>query len=181
MHSRTNLDRSTGCGDSPRRWRECALAKRVFILHNLMMRVGDRLVADLDLTSSRWLLLGAVADRPEPPTMSELSNDAVLSLQNVSRMVAAMEAVGLLERVPTPGGGRAVRVRLTEKGRELHEATKERGCRFATGFLEGIGGAEVERLEIDLDRLIDNLERLETQLMTRRAETPAAQDLESEA
>lgn len=151
--------------DDPRRWREAPLAKRVFILHNLMMRVGDRLVADLGLTSSRWLLLGAVADRPEPATLTELSEDAVLSLQNVSRMVAAMEADGLLERVVTPGAGRAVRIRLTERGWALQEQTKLRAERFAAAFLAGLGEADVSLLEGRLEHLVANLERLETELL----------------
>jgi DNA-binding MarR family transcriptional regulator len=167
LHSKTGAQASSDCtaADDPRRWREAPLAKRVFILHNLMMRIGDRLVADLGLTSSRWLLLGAVADRPEPPTLSELSGDAVLSLQNVSRMVAAMEQDGLLVRSATPGGGRGLRVRLTDRGRALHEQTKRRAERFAAAFLLGIPREGAARLEADFERLIGNLEKLETELL----------------
>lgn len=171
-----NAGSSGGCTspEDPRRWREAPLAKRVFILHNLMMRIGDRLVADLGLTGSRWLLLGAVADRPEPPTLTELSSDAVLSLQNVSRMVAAMEGAGLLERFAKPGRGRAMCVRLTEQGLALHEQTKRRAERFAVAFLEGLTGAEVFGLETDFERLIGNLERLESELLA--APTGAASE-----
>lgn len=149
------------CSVGPRRWKEAPLAQRLFIIHNMMMRIGDRLVAHLGLTSSRWLLLGAVANRPEPPMLSDLSNDALLSLQNVSRMVASMEADGLFERFTKPGMGRATYIRLTDKGLAIHERTKAQSCRFAEAFLVGTSADDVERMETDLEHLIKNLEALE--------------------
>lgn len=152
------------CQNGPRRWKEAPLAQRLFIIHNMMMRIGDRLVADLGLTGSRWLLLGAVANRAEPPMLSELSADSLLSLQNVSRMVACMEEDGLLERFSKPGGGRAIFVRLTAKGCEVHGQTKERARRFASSFLKGVDEPSIERMERELERLITNLESLENVL-----------------
>lgn len=160
--------------DDPRRWRDAPLAQRLFIVHNLMMRVGDRLVSDLGLTSSRWLLLGAVARRSEPATLSELSEDALLSLQNVSRMVACMEEDGLLQRLTRPGSGRAVYVRLTDAGRSVHERTKHAAQRFAAAFLAGMTDADIERMEDGLEQLIGNLEGLELELCAekRAPQTP---------
>ncbi|MBL8746400.1 MAG: MarR family transcriptional regulator [Phycisphaerae bacterium] len=164
------------CSIGPRRWKEAPLAQRLFILHNMMMRIGDRLVAPLGLTSSRWLLLGAVANRAEAPMLSDLSNDALLSLQNISRMVACMEADGLLERFTRPGTGRATYIRLTEKGREVHEKTKVQARRFAEAFLAGTCPAEIERLESELEHLIQNLEALEREVCVTPA--PAAMCVE---
>lgn len=157
------------CAEGPRRWKDCALAQRMFIIHNMMMRIGDRLVAPLGLTSSRWLLLGAVANRPEPPMLSDLSGDALLSLQNVSRMVACMEEDGLLERFTKPGMGRATFVRVTDRGHEIHARTKVQGQRFAEAFLMSMNPSDIDRMESDLDRLIGNLGVLETELWTAAA------------
>lgn len=170
---------SGGCVDGPRRWKEAPLAQRLFIIHNMMMRIGDRLVAHLGLTSSRWLLLGAVANRPEPPMLSELSNDALLSLQNVSRMVACMEEDGLVERFTRPGMGRATFVRLTGRGRAIHDQAREAAKRFSQTFLAGLAPAEVDRLEGDLDRLIGNLERLERELCGAPPASASEPDAES--
>ncbi|MDX2114700.1 MAG: MarR family transcriptional regulator [Planctomycetota bacterium] len=157
---------SDGC-DDPRRCREAPLCKRLFIINNMMLRLGDRLVAHLGLTTSRWLLLSSIAKRPEAPTLSELSEDGLLSLQNVSRMVAAMEADGLLERFSRPGQGRATFVRLTESGLAIHEQTKLAGLVFTQSFLSGLSESDTARMEGDLDRLIDNLESLERSLEER--------------
>lgn len=158
--------RRPGCafdGD-PRRWRESPLAQRVFILHNLVMRVGDRLVSDLGLTSARWLLLGVLEKFDQPPTLSELSQDGLLTRQNVSRMVAAMEGEGLVERFTQQGRGRSVFVRMTQHGADVLERAEDAARQFAAGFLPGVSAAEVEQAERLLERLIGNLEAFEKAL-----------------
>ncbi len=143
---------------------ESALVRRLFTVHNMMMRVGDRLAGPIGLTSSRWLLLCALGRREQPPTVSELSDDAMLSAQNVSRMLASMESEGLVERLPALGRGRAVLVRLTEQGAATLERTRELAERFEESFLRDVSGEEVSRLEKDLQKLIENLERFEKEL-----------------
>lgn len=148
----------------PRRWKNAPLAQRVFILHNLMMKIGDRLVAEHGLTSSRWLLLGALEQFEEAPTLSELCSSALLSLQNVSRMVASLEADGLVERYTLPGRGRSVFVRLTERGVRTLEEAEHAAARFSAALLSGIDDDEVEGMERRLERLIGNLEALDAEL-----------------
>lgn len=150
--------------EDPRRWREAPLAQRVFILHNQIMRVSDRLVAPLGLTSSRWLLLGALEKYQSPPTLSELSQDGLLTLQNVSRMVAAMEREGLVERFSQPGRGRSVFVRILPAGHDMLEAAEQAARRFSVGFLQGMDEQSVGKGERLLETLIGNLESFEREL-----------------
>jgi len=158
----------------PRRWRNAPLAQRLFIIHNLMMRIGDRLVGDLGLTSSRWLMLGAIEQFAEAPTLSELSSNALISVQNVSRMVASMEADGLVERFTVSGRGRATFVRTTDHGRAVHSQAENAARRFTESFLAGLSEGEVDRAERLLERLVNNLEGLETALdHETRAPAPA--------
>ncbi len=149
---------------SHQRWEHAPLAREIFVINNLMNRCGDRLVADLDLTASRWKLLGAIDRFEDPPTLSDLSSDALLSLQNVSRMIAAMERDGLVERVSHPGRGRAVFVRVTDAGRAALDAATDRAKRFTTRFLDGLAPKEVALLQGAIDRMIDNLETFEREL-----------------
>ncbi|HBS28445.1 MAG TPA: hypothetical protein DEB06_03110 [Phycisphaerales bacterium] len=151
----------------PRRWKNAPLAQRVFILHNLIMRTADRLVEPHGLTSSRWLLLGALEQFESPPTLSELSGNALLSLQNVSRMVASLEADGLVERYTLAGRGRSVFVRLTARGVRTLEEAESAAVVFARGLLAGLDAPTVDDTERRLERLITNLEGLE-----RRLESP---------
>ncbi len=133
----------------------------------MIMRIGDRLSAEIGLTASRWLLLCAVGEAEAAggsPTVSELSDSALLSAQAVSRMLAAMEGEGLLTRSTRAGHGRAVFVSLTEVGRAALEATEELADRFEAGMLRGVGPEEVARIESDLARLIGNVNGFEQEL-----------------
>ncbi len=150
--------------EDPRRWREAPLAQRVFILHNQIMRISDRLAAPLGLTSSRWLLLGALEKYDAPPTLSELSQNGLLTLQNVSRMVAALEREGFVERFTQLGRGRSVFVRILPKGLEMLEAAEAAARRFAVGFLQGMACERVDEGERLLETLIGNLESFEREL-----------------
>jgi DNA-binding MarR family transcriptional regulator len=48
--------------------------------------------------------------------ITELGSDALLTQTGLSRLVARLEANGLVERVADPADGRASRIRLTEAG-----------------------------------------------------------------
>lgn len=146
------------------RGEESALVRGLFTVHNMMMRVGDRLAARIGLTSARWLLLCELGHCESPPTLRELSGRAMLSAQNVSRMIAAMEGEGLVDRFSFPGRGRAVFVRLTDKGRLALDATRELAAEFERWFLRGLSGPEVDRLAAGHARLIGNLEEFERHL-----------------
>lgn len=140
------------------------LVQEIFTLNNLMIRMGDRLVADLGLTGTRWMLIGALNNYDEPPTLTELSGDALLSVQNVSRMVASMEEDGLVERYTQSGKGRSVFVRLTEKAREVDEESSRAGGCFVSHLLDGFTDEERLQLQGMIDRLIVNLARFERKL-----------------
>ena len=140
------------------------LVQEIFTLNNLMIRMGDRLVSEHGLTGTRWMMLGALKDYEDPPTLTELSNDALLSVQNVSRMVASMEEEGLVERFTQPGKGRSVFVRLTEKAKAIDEGTERVGGCFVSRFLEGFSDAERASLQGMIDRLIVNLARFEREI-----------------
>lgn len=150
------------CGDSAPP--ESAIVRKLFQLHHVMMRLGDRLAEPLGLTSSRWIVLCSVGGRETPPTVAELSDDMMLSPQNIARMVCAMEREGLVERFNDPAGGRAARLRLTPEGEAARQKTFELRERFLAPFVEGFDAIRQDRFEHDVDDLIANLARFEHQL-----------------
>ena len=68
------------------------------------------------LSPSEYGVLYALSAAPEGLRITELSSDALLTQAGISRLVARLEASGLLERVPDADDGRASRIRLTEAG-----------------------------------------------------------------
>ncbi len=138
---------------------------RFFIIHNTTMRIGDRLTAPLGMTGSRWLMLCAINRHGDNhPRISDLSADAMLSAQNVSRMVASLEDEGLVDRFTIQGGGRATYVKLTPKGEKIIEECDRLGERFDEWFLARLTEDDVELLKRKLDLLIENISAFERYL-----------------
>ena len=68
------------------------------------------------LNPSEYGALYALAKAPDGLRVTELGHDALLTQTGLSRLVARLEANGLVERVPDPADGRASRIRLTVAG-----------------------------------------------------------------
>lgn len=145
---------------------ESPVIRKLFQLHHMMMRVGDRMAAPHGLTSSRWMLLCALGRSDEPRTIAEISEEILLSPQNISRMVGSMQDDGLVERFNVPGSGRSAYVGLTEAGWRAYATTRELAEQFAGPFLEGFSDSHTDRLDRDLTRLIENVRRLEQALIS---------------
>src|SRR5262249_27541551 len=94
----------------------------VFRLNGRLLAAGDRLVADLGLTSARWQVLGAVALAATPGPVAHLARSMGLTRQGVQRIVNALAAQGLLQFEPNPHHRRAPLVTLTEEGRQAYQA-----------------------------------------------------------
>lgn len=141
----------------------CALLCGIYTVNHMMMRVLDRVVGPEGLTASRWLLLDALREADEPPTITELSDRLSLSPQNVSRMVATLEGAGLVTR-DTSGPGRTVRVGLTPVGSARLDACRDAAERSAERILAGIDPDAMARTGDVLARIIDNIAALEREL-----------------
>jgi DNA-binding MarR family transcriptional regulator len=70
-----------------------------------------------NLTYARMRLLG-VLNRKGPQIMSALSDELVVSPRNITTLVDALEANGLVRRHPHPTDRRAILVELTPQGVE---------------------------------------------------------------
>lgn len=69
-----------------------------------------------DLRPSDYGVLYALSGVPAGVRISELQEDVLLTQPGMSRLIARLEARGLIERADDPDDGRACRVRLTEAG-----------------------------------------------------------------
>src|SRR5580692_8256999 len=90
-----------------------ALVQSSFLVQSVMRRVAAR----HDLSVIQMRLLGILRDR-EPGTLL-LSRILELDKSSVTGLVDRAEKRGLVERVPDPDDGRAVRIKLTRGGRTI--------------------------------------------------------------
>lgn len=101
-----------------------------------LIRAGDKLERALDATLQREhdlslqafevLLFLAVFSDDRELSMSELRRRTPLSQSRVSRLVAQLEADGLVARVNDPSDTRAVNVRITSRGIDAFRAAQDR-------------------------------------------------------
>jgi DNA-binding MarR family transcriptional regulator len=123
----------------------------VCTMEQLIRDVGrlSRLMIQLagpDLTRTESTLLGAVSERPR--RITELARFVGLTQPGITTVVKSLEQRGLTRREPDPGDRRAVRIRLTERGRTLIE---ERHRRVGDALIASLSEQRVDAEQVVAD------------------------------
>ena len=95
--------------------------------------------------------------REDGLTPGELAKRIGVETPTVTRAVQRMEAADLAQREPDLEDARLVRVRLTERGRELEEVVPEIMNRVWDEALEGFSEEERAQLRRMMERVLSNL------------------------
>ena len=99
-------------------------------------RFVDRRVSGDGLTRTQLSVLGTVARRG-PVRATALAEAEGLNPTMLSRVLGKLEADGLLARSPDVADRRAVQVRVTQFGAELHQSLRRERTRL---FADGLAG-----------------------------------------
>ena len=108
--------------------------------------------ADAGLTPSQLSAL-AVIEGEGPLTLGALADHEKVAPPSITKVVAKLESIGLVERTVDAGDRRFVRVAVTAAGRALLEGSRQRKTAWLTGRIRELGPAERERLAAALDVL----------------------------
>lgn len=124
-----------------------------------MLTAGDRLVAEIGLTSARWQLLGTIvaADRAQP--VSWIARDMGANRQNVQRIVNDLVKDGLLEFQPNPHHRRAQLVVLTEAGKAAFDQALKLQAPWINDLAQGLEVDEIQTTHRVLNQLRNRLEQ----------------------
>lgn len=119
------------------------LVLELFRLNNRLLAAGDRLVADIGLTSARWKVLGSIvaAERPQP--VAWLARDMGGNRQNVQRIVNDLVNEGLVEYQPNPHHRKAQWVVLTEAGKRAIDQAMCLQAPWINALAEGLQVADI--------------------------------------
>jgi DNA-binding MarR family transcriptional regulator len=120
------------------------LILELFSLSNRMLTEGDRLVAELGLTSARWQVLGTIVATERPQPVAWLARDMGAHRQNVQRIVNDLAKEGLVTLELNPHHRRAPLVVLTNKGRQTFEAAMRLQTPWINRLAEGIQVKDLE-------------------------------------
>lgn len=89
--------------------------------------------------------------------IKEISERVGLSQSTLTGMLARMEKNGLIERRRDSVDGRAIRVRLTDKGRELEPKCREIFDQTREAFRLALSDSELNHLRAGLTKLANSL------------------------
>jgi len=116
----------------------------VFRLNGLLLMAGDRMVARLGLTSSRWQVLGAVVDAERAQPVAWLARDLGGNRQNVQRIVNDLQKMGLVTLEVNPHHRRASLVVLTEKGRRTYDEASRVQAPWANALSQDLAIKDID-------------------------------------
>ena len=135
------------------------LVVSVFRLNGALIAAGDRLVADLGLTSARWQVLGAAATAPVPLTVASIARTMGLTRQTVRTTVKELQGTGFVRLAPNPHHQRAHLVVLTPAGDRAYTAAMDRQAVWAKEIARDVDGVRMsgaaDVLQALLARLLD--------------------------
>jgi DNA-binding MarR family transcriptional regulator len=135
------------------------LILEVFRLNGRLLAAGDRLVADIGLTSARWQVLGAVALAAAPMPVAWIARNMGLTRQAVQRIVNELTAEGALALAPNPHHRRAKLVVLTDRGASLYRAVEKRRLPWARALADAVAPRTLASALATLRALRERLEK----------------------
>jgi len=116
----------------------------LFRLNNRLLAAGDRLVADLGLTSARWQVLGTIVATGRSQPVAWLARDMGANRQNVQRIVNDLEKEGWVTYQTNPHHRRAQLVVLTDAGRKAFEDAMRLQAPWINKLTDGLRVPDIE-------------------------------------
>jgi DNA-binding MarR family transcriptional regulator len=136
-----------------------ALILEVFRFNGRLLAAGDRLVANLGLTSARWQVLGAIALSPTAEPVARLARNMGLHRQGVQRIVNELAKEGIVEFRANPHHRRANLVALTARGREIYDQCSRLQAPWVNALSQAIEADDVASATRTIRSLRERLER----------------------
>ena len=118
---------------------------RLLKAHALMLREVRRRVPET-LTLPQFDVLAQLHRRPEGMTPRELTLELLVTAGNLTGVIGRLRRVGFVERQPVPGDRRAVRIRLTGRGRRVMRRAIPRHRRDVRRLLALVRAPDLARL-----------------------------------
>jgi DNA-binding MarR family transcriptional regulator len=121
----------------------------------------DVRLADLGLTMAQYATLYNLRRHPGASN-AELARLSFVTPQTMVRIVVGLEERGLLRRVASPDHARIFQAHLSDEGNGVLGQAQRRVGLIHAHALEGMSGAETERLIGSLTRIATRLEESDT-------------------
>jgi len=124
--------------------------------YNRLVEQADRQLAPLELTAAQYGVV-MLLERGRASTPSELCRLMDYDRGAMTRLLQRLKAKGVLTQVPNPKDRRAQTLKLTEKGRLLHQQARPILDALHQQALQGLNQDEAKAIAALLYRVIHNL------------------------
>jgi DNA-binding MarR family transcriptional regulator len=131
-----------------------------FMLSNQIQTIGDSFFEEVS-TKQWFVLLVLSVMEGYTPTLNELSEAVGSSHQNVKQLVLKLEQKGYVEINKDDIDARRLRIKLTPKSYEFHNAYQEKSNQFMTKLFDGFTKTELAITKNVMSKMRDTLERME--------------------
>lgn len=140
-----------------------------YLLNRAGSRIAEsysqRLKQEHGITLAMWRVLASLHHR-NGQRVGELAEMTTIEVSTLSRLLGTMQRKGLVERrrpaIHVAGSdARTVAISLTPNGRAVTEALIPEALRYEATALAGFDASEADQLKSMLQRLFDNMGRLE--------------------
>ncbi|ABO25014.1 MarR family winged helix-turn-helix transcriptional regulator [Shewanella loihica] len=122
----------------------------VFKLSGQLTTEGDKLTQDVQMSSARWKVLGALGRAGNPMTVSDVAHSMGQSRQGVQRLANEMVELGFIALADNPQHKKAKLLLLTDKGVDVLQQLEQKQLPWAEACAQGI---DAEALQVTLDTL----------------------------
>lgn len=133
-------------------------------IHQLTGRIFNRLLRDhgiTELNTAQGRIM-FVLWRNDGLPISDLAEKTGLGKSTLTSMLDRLESRGFLRRVPCKEDRRSIRIFRTEKDRSLEEDHVRVSRHMTRLFYDGFSEEEIDRLEKNLERILENLESVDS-------------------
>ncbi len=110
------------------------LISEIFKINGRLLRAGDEISREFEITSPRWQVFRAIDAQPK--TVSQIARQYELTRQGVLWTVNSMCDQGLLKLIDNPDHRRAKLVDFTEKGRKVYCRLTEKQAEWSNRLSE---------------------------------------------
>jgi DNA-binding MarR family transcriptional regulator len=136
---------------------EAALAQLVRLVGSRRIHAERMRATGIELSRTSLRFLQHVADSG-PVAVTRIAEVMDMSQPTASRVLAGLEAAGLVTRVSDPGDARVVRYATTAKGRRARQRYADENRAALTATLEGTPAARLTALADGVEELVHRMQ-----------------------
>jgi DNA-binding MarR family transcriptional regulator len=130
----------------------------IFRVNGRLLEKGDQLVRPINLTSSRWQVLGAVALARKPLSAPQIAEAMGITRQGVQKQLNRLVKENLLEQQHNPRHERSPLYLLTETGLRSFGEAMVLEALWANKLVAGLSRPDLEATQRTLNAIHDRLD-----------------------